>query len=91
MPAALWLGFFAGFEFKGLWLGLLVAQGSCVVSMLLVLAQTEWHCEAQRAQALTAAFNVDDDHAPKLKDDDGAPQRLNLLGDCPIRTNDLSV
>nr|GMD75109.1 protein DETOXIFICATION 49-like [Ipomoea batatas] len=33
MPVALWLGFFAGFDFKGLWLGLLAAQGSCALAI----------------------------------------------------------
>ncbi|KAK8285329.1 hypothetical protein V6Z11_D08G213700, partial [Gossypium hirsutum] len=34
MPVAVWLSFFAGFDFKGLWLGLLAAQGSCLLTML---------------------------------------------------------
>ncbi|KMT12162.1 hypothetical protein BVRB_5g101100 [Beta vulgaris subsp. vulgaris] len=53
MPVALWLGFKLGFGFKGLWLGLLAAQGSCVVAMLIVLVRTNWKIQAQRAQELT--------------------------------------
>lgn len=41
MPVAVGLGFFAGLDFQGLWLGLLAAQGSCVVTMLVVLARTD--------------------------------------------------
>lgn len=64
MPIAVWLSFFLGFDFKGLWLGLLAAQGSCVVTMLLVLVRTNWEGEARRAQELTRenATTVDGDH-----------------------------
>ncbi|ONI06948.1 hypothetical protein PRUPE_5G091200 [Prunus persica] len=60
MPVAVWLGFFAGFDFRGLWLGLLAAQGSCVVTMLFVLARTNWELQAQRAKELTGTFTIDD-------------------------------
>jgi len=53
MPVAIWLGFFGGFDFQGLWLGLLAAQGSCMVVMMLVLNRTNWEFEAQRAKQLT--------------------------------------
>ncbi|KAL3743121.1 hypothetical protein ACJRO7_018422 [Eucalyptus globulus] len=64
MPIAVWLSFFLGFDFKGLWLGLLAAQGSCVVTLLLVLVRTDWEGEAWRAQELTRenATAVDGDH-----------------------------
>ncbi|KAF8032961.1 hypothetical protein BT93_D1752 [Corymbia citriodora subsp. variegata] len=64
MPVAVGLSFFAGLDFKGLWLGLLAAQGSCVVTMLLVLVRTDWEGEARRAQELTGenATAVDGDH-----------------------------
>ncbi|XP_010278542.1 PREDICTED: protein DETOXIFICATION 49-like [Nelumbo nucifera] len=55
MPVAVGLGFFAEWDFEGLWLGLLAAQGSCVLIMLFVLGRTDWNSEAQRAQALTGA------------------------------------
>ncbi|KAL2920591.1 Protein DETOXIFICATION 49 [Bienertia sinuspersici] len=61
MPVAIWLGFFAGFDFHGLWLGLLAAQGSCVVTMMLVLSRTDWEFEALRAKDLTDhALLIDD-------------------------------
>ncbi|KAJ0042209.1 hypothetical protein Pint_17383 [Pistacia integerrima] len=52
-PVAVWLAFYAGFDFQGLWLGLLVAQGSCVVTMLMVLTRTDWDDEVRRAKLLT--------------------------------------
>ncbi|XP_031097824.1 protein DETOXIFICATION 49-like [Ipomoea triloba] len=69
MPVALWLGFFAGFNFKGLWLGLLAAQGSCALAMLLVLIWTDWDDQATRAKELTSTISLDDDY-----DDDHSTQ-----------------
>ncbi|CAH1438956.1 unnamed protein product [Lactuca virosa] len=53
MPVAVVLGFFMGFDFEGLWLGMLAAQMSCVVTMLVVLGRTDWEFEAERAKELT--------------------------------------
>ncbi|KAL2348075.1 hypothetical protein Fmac_002075 [Flemingia macrophylla] len=61
MPVAVWLGFFAGFDFKGLWLGLLAAQASCMLTMLLVLARTNWDGQVQRAKELTSSDSSDED------------------------------
>ncbi|RVW16241.1 hypothetical protein VitviT2T_002066 [Vitis vinifera] len=69
MPVAVWLGFFAGFDFKGLWLGLLAAQGSCAVTMLFVLFQTNWDQQAQRAKELTGTGSDDDEESVTLKDE----------------------
>ncbi|KAH0935400.1 hypothetical protein HID58_012517, partial [Brassica napus] len=52
MPVAIWLSFFSGFDFKGLWLGMFAAQGSCLVSMLVVLGKTDWEAEVHRAKEL---------------------------------------
>ncbi|XP_057950875.1 protein DETOXIFICATION 49-like [Malania oleifera] len=60
MPVAVVLGFFAGFDFEGLWLGLLAAQASCVVTMLIVLVRTDWEYEAHRAKGLTGAVVFED-------------------------------
>jgi len=63
MPVSIWLAFFSGYDFQGLWLGLLAAQGSCAVTMLVVLCRTDWEFEAQRAKKLTGmggASSVDD-------------------------------
>ncbi|XP_027337421.1 protein DETOXIFICATION 49-like [Abrus precatorius] len=71
MPVAVWLGFFAGFDFKGLWVGLLAAQGSCMMTMMLVLARTNWDGQAQRAKDLTSSDPSEDykveDHEEELK------------------------
>ncbi|GAB2252507.1 hypothetical protein Droror1_Dr00005354 [Drosera rotundifolia] len=53
MPVAVWLGFFGGFDFEGLWLGLMAAQAAAVVSMVVVLGRTDWEGEARRAKVLT--------------------------------------
>ncbi|KAL1342548.1 hypothetical protein HN51_029089 [Arachis hypogaea] len=58
MPVAIWLAFFAAFDFQGLWLGLLAAQASCALTMLLVLYATDWEFQAQRAEKLTATDAV---------------------------------
>ena len=55
MPVAVGLSFFAGFDFKGLWLGLLAAQASCMFTMLIVLARTNWEGQVQRAKELTSS------------------------------------
>ncbi|OAY30418.1 protein DETOXIFICATION 49 [Manihot esculenta] len=60
MPVAVWLAFFVGFDFEGLWLGLLAAQGSCVVTMLVVIYCTDWDFQAQRAKKLTGNLGVVD-------------------------------
>ena len=61
MPVAVWLSFFAGFDFKGLWIGLLAAQGSCMLTMLFVLARTNWEGQAERAKELTSSDSSEDE------------------------------
>lgn len=62
MPVAVLLGFWVKMDFVGLWMGLLAAQATCVVTMLTVILRTDWVLQAQRAQKLTgAAVNDDDD------------------------------
>ncbi|KAJ8771511.1 hypothetical protein K2173_026688 [Erythroxylum novogranatense] len=71
MPVAIWLAFFSGYDFEGLWLGLLAAQASCVVTMLMVLGRTDWEGEAQRAKQLTGSgllvVNVDEKQPNKAE------------------------
>ncbi|KAL5069268.1 hypothetical protein RYX36_020155 [Vicia faba] len=52
MPVSIWLAFYGGYDFQGLWLGLLAAQGSCAVTMLIVVYKTDWKFEASRARNL---------------------------------------
>uniref|UniRef100_A0A6N2JYJ0 Protein DETOXIFICATION n=1 Tax=Salix viminalis TaxID=40686 RepID=A0A6N2JYJ0_SALVM len=98
MPVAVWLSFYAGFDFKGLWLGLLAAQGSCVVTMLIVLARTDWECQAQRAKELIGNVSDDADHNEedeKLKDTKNSSSSLdgrirgiqNLRFQCEVYTH----
>ncbi|KAK8915933.1 MATE efflux family protein 5 [Platanthera zijinensis] len=53
MPVGVGLAFWAGLDFKGLWLGLLFAQATCLVLMLVVIGRTDWALQAGRAQCLT--------------------------------------
>ncbi|KAF8008601.1 hypothetical protein BT93_K2308 [Corymbia citriodora subsp. variegata] len=55
MPVAVGLAFYCRVDFLGLWLGLLAAQASCLVSMLVVIRRTDWKHQAMRAQELTKA------------------------------------
>ncbi|MQL83610.1 hypothetical protein Taro_016093 [Colocasia esculenta] len=83
MPVAVGLAFFAGFDFEGLWLGMLAAQATCVVLMLAVIARTNWDAEAERAQRLTgvvAAEEVDihvgeHNHHGRCDDNDDKDQK----------------
>lgn len=81
MPVAVWLGLFAGFDFRGLWLGLLAAQGSCVVTMLVVLGRTDWEIQAQRAKELTGSVNAsgEDGEFEEKFIDDKSSDLLNSL------------
>ncbi|KAI4320031.1 hypothetical protein MLD38_033555 [Melastoma candidum] len=71
-PVAVVLAFFLGFDFKGLWLGLLAAQLSCLVSMVVILGRTDWAIEAHRAQLLTRSGENDpvEEGAVKGAEDD---------------------
>jgi multidrug resistance protein, MATE family len=62
MPVAVGLAFFTGLDFKGLWLGLLSAQVTCVLLMLAVIKSTDWELQAERALKLTGAACGDDVH-----------------------------
>lgn len=60
MPVAVGLSFYGGFDFRGLWLGLLAAQGCCAAAMLVVLGFTDWEFEAIRARKLTGGVGEDE-------------------------------
>ncbi|KAI9174646.1 hypothetical protein LWI28_020588 [Acer negundo] len=73
-PVAVWLSFYGGYDFKGLWIGLLAAQGSCVVTMLFNLARTNWDHQAHRAKklmenaAIGHEFEEEEDVTSKIDD-----------------------
>ncbi|TQE03959.1 hypothetical protein C1H46_010486 [Malus baccata] len=94
MPVAVGLGFFLGFDFRGLWFGLLAAEASCALTMLAVLGRTDWELEARKAKELTGAAaakvavgdseGVEEDKPSKaeIKED-----CLNLLGELNYENN----
>ncbi|KAL5074035.1 hypothetical protein RYX36_013019 [Vicia faba] len=53
MPVGIFLGFVMKMGFVGLWFGLLAAQGTCAVLMLVVLCRTDWNNQVERAKNLT--------------------------------------
>ncbi|KAH7433817.1 hypothetical protein KP509_07G087900 [Ceratopteris richardii] len=53
MPVSIILVFGLKIGFVGLWLGLLAAQATCAVSMIFVMAKTNWIAEAERSKRLT--------------------------------------
>ncbi|XP_021894943.1 protein DETOXIFICATION 51 [Carica papaya] len=83
MPVAIGLGFWVGFGFRGLWLGLLAAQVSCAGLMLYVVGSTDWEFEAKRAQMLTCGANVDigvcSDDYKGGEDDDQKQPLINVM------------
>lgn len=81
MPVAVWLGFFTRFDFEGLWLGLLAAQGSCAVTMLFVLGRTDWEHEAQRAKELTNALVLVADVDDSLEVEEKKPPKAEIKED----------
>ena len=87
MPVAVWLSFYSGFDFKWLWLGLLAAQGSCLVTVLFLLVLADRDHQPQRASELTGSTStaIDDDYREDeglgddtiLDDDDREDERLD--------------
>lgn len=53
MPVAFFMGFVLKMGFAGLWIGLLAAQASCALLMLIVLCRTDWIVQVERAKELT--------------------------------------
>ncbi|XP_062184387.1 protein DETOXIFICATION 49-like [Phragmites australis] len=82
-PVALVLAFWLHYDFKGLWFGLLAAQATCMVRMLLVIAQTDWTGEAKRSRQLTGAGAVTKDSNDKAAAD-GGDEKSRLLIDTDI-------
>ncbi|KAI9099673.1 hypothetical protein K1719_024678 [Acacia pycnantha] len=89
MPIALWLSFFAGFDFKGLWLGPMVAQASCMVTMLFVLARTNWEGQAQRAQELTSSDSSEDEDEDDEEEEE-AEQKLKVETESKLSSNSMT-
>lgn len=55
LPVAILAAFQFNVGFRGLWVGLLAAQFTCLCMMLYTLKQTDWKHQAKRAEELTLA------------------------------------
>ncbi|XP_019175169.1 PREDICTED: protein DETOXIFICATION 48-like [Ipomoea nil] len=66
MPVSVLLGFALKMGFAGLWLGLLAAQATCAVLMLVVLCRTDWSLQANRAKELTKSSSPSSPPLPPL-------------------------
>lgn len=86
-PVAVGLAFYAGLDFRGLWLGLLAAQGSCAATMLLVISPTDWDLEAKRAEELTGTVGVD--HESQVEEEQ-KPLKAEIKEDFSILSGDLN-
>ncbi|KQJ84119.1 protein DETOXIFICATION 49 [Brachypodium distachyon] len=93
-PVALVLAFWFHFDFKGLWFGLLAAQATCMVRMLLVIGRTDWAAEAKRSKQLTGAGAGAGDVSSAKEGNDkvgaaGGDEKSRLLIDADIeQSND---
>ncbi|XP_073043996.1 protein DETOXIFICATION 49-like isoform X2 [Primulina eburnea] len=58
MPVAVGLAFFLRMDFQGLWFGLLAAQTSCMITMMVVLLLTDWESESRKAEELTKEYRI---------------------------------
>ncbi|GJV02999.1 DETOXIFICATION 49-like protein [Tanacetum coccineum] len=82
MPVAIVLAFFMGFDFQGLWFGMLAAQMSCMVVMLVVLVRTDWDFEAHRAEELTHGgghYDSDNDFVDDVRTDFGTSDVNDII------------
>ncbi|KAI3846085.1 hypothetical protein MKW92_009521 [Papaver armeniacum] len=59
LPVAIILGFGFNIGFKGLWLGLVAAQMSCLCMMVFALIGTDWKHQVERAQDLTREADIE--------------------------------
>lgn len=66
-PIALLLGFKMGKGLVGLWVGLLAAQMVCAAVMVVVLVNTDWNAQAERARELT---RVKEENQSSVHDDE---------------------
>ncbi|XP_010444336.1 PREDICTED: protein DETOXIFICATION 50-like [Camelina sativa] len=55
IPVGVIMAFWFEFGFEGFWKGMLAAQITCMVGMMMVIYRTDWELEAERARELTMA------------------------------------
>ncbi|KAH0859214.1 hypothetical protein HID58_087475 [Brassica napus] len=58
LPVVMVLTFWFGFGFMGLWLGMLVAQISCMIGMMVAMCRINWPLEAERARGPKATDGI---------------------------------
>ncbi|XP_059669537.1 protein DETOXIFICATION 53-like [Cornus florida] len=61
LPVAVLLAFKFKIGYRGLWWGLVAAQGACASMMVYTLIQTDWRYQVKRAEELTLAAGDKDD------------------------------
>ncbi|XP_019071047.2 protein DETOXIFICATION 53 [Solanum lycopersicum] len=66
LPCACVFAFKLNIGFRGLWLGLVASQFSCLIMMVYTLMQTDWKLQARRAEDLTKASQEKDDAGTNL-------------------------
>ncbi|KAK6924070.1 Multi antimicrobial extrusion protein [Dillenia turbinata] len=59
LPVAIFMAFLMDMGFLGLWMGLLMAQVVCALSMVFALIKTDWVAQAERAQVLIGSEGND--------------------------------
>ncbi|GAB4852669.1 Protein DETOXIFICATION 51 [Ancistrocladus abbreviatus] len=84
-PVAIGFAFYVGVGFPGIWIGLLSAQMCCAGLMLFVVGTTDWEYQANRAQKLTCADDLDSLLLPSDGGDDDDRQKEPLL--CVVVTS----
>ncbi|CAE6235699.1 unnamed protein product [Arabidopsis arenosa] len=57
IPVGLVMAFCFGFGFNGFWIGMITAQTTCAIFMMVVICRTDWELEARRANELTAVVD----------------------------------
>lgn len=82
MPVAVGLAFYYKMDFEGLWFGLLAAQASCMLTMMVVLLRTDWEFEARRAEELTGSYESILDRVNGGGDDDDDRVKQEHKEDC---------
>eukprot|EP01018_Ginkgo_biloba_P006097 Gb_01707 [translate_table: standard] len=82
MPVAMVLSFLFDLGFVGLWLGLLAAQATCAILMLLVLLRTDWSLQAFRAKQLTG---------PSIQDDKRAGSNLDISQTYRVESDEMEA
>ncbi|XP_018464639.2 protein DETOXIFICATION 50-like [Raphanus sativus] len=83
-PVAYFTAFWFEFGLMGLWLGMLAAQITCVIGMMVAMYMTDWEREAERAGELTSVDNCrrdGDDVIEDMEEAEGLISRVESLSE----------